>query len=114
MNVEVSIISGLGTVLDVTVYADVPKNRPDSFVTVERTGGGRDAYGLIDRPTIAVQSWAKTRYEAAQLANTVDAVMHSLVGYDGITSVVTNTITNFPSSDGVPRYQGLYEITNHS
>ena len=114
MNIEATIISGLSEALQVNVYADVPKTRPAEFVTVERTGGGRDAYGLIDRPSIAVQSWSETRYKASQLANTVDAAMHSLVGYDGITSVVTNTITNFPSSDGVPRYQGLYEITNHS
>ena len=114
MNIEAAIISGLNDALTVGVYADVPESRPLSFVTVERTGGARDAYGLIDRPTIAVQSWAETRYKASQLANEVDSAMHALVGSDGITSVVTNTITNFPSSDGVPRYQGLYEITNHS
>lgn len=114
MNIEAAIIGGLNEALTVGVYADVPKTRPDSFVTVERTGGSRDYYGLIDRPTIAVQSWAETRYKASQLANDVDKAMHALVGSNGITNVETNTITNFPSTDGVPRYQGLYEITNHS
>ena len=50
----------------VPAYAEVPKTRPSSFVTVERTGGGSELG--IDRPNLAIQAWAPTNAEAASLA----------------------------------------------
>jgi len=114
MNIEAEIIAHLNAVLSVGVYADVPKTRPVSFVTVERTGGNRDDYGIIDHPIIAVQSWAESRYGASQLAYAVDAAMHSMVGNGVVTSVETTTVYNFPSTDDIPRYQGVYQLTSHA
>lgn len=48
------------------VYAQVPATHPDSFVTVERTGGAIDAF--VDSPTFAVQAWAPTKAAAAGIA----------------------------------------------
>ena len=51
------------------VYAQVPSTYPDSFVTVERTGGAIDAFS--DSPTFAVQAWAPTKAAAAKIASTL-------------------------------------------
>lgn len=48
------------------VYAQVPSTHPDSFVTIERTGGTIDAFS--DSPTFAVQAWAPTKAAAAATA----------------------------------------------
>lgn len=48
------------------VYAQVPATHPDSFVTIERTGGTIDAFS--DSPTFAVQAWAPTKAAAAATA----------------------------------------------
>lgn len=111
MSVEAIVIAGLSEALDVPVYADVPSERPETFVTVERTAGGRDVHGLVDRPQLAVQSWAPTRYLASALSDEVDAAMRSLAGWP-ITKVATDRIYNFPA-EGSPRYQGVYELTCH-
>ena len=50
----------------VKAFVQVPASRPEKFVTVERTGGKRDAFS--DSPTFAVQAWAPTKAEAAALA----------------------------------------------
>ena len=57
-------------------FADVPDgklvSKPSEFVTVEQTGGGSNGVA-IGTVTLAVQSWAPSRYEASQLAADVDA-----------------------------------------
>jgi len=44
----------------------VPESEPDSFVTIERTGGYVE--DMLDHPTIAVQCWAQTDAEAEDMA----------------------------------------------
>lgn len=111
MSIEAHVIDALSATLGVPVRADVPKDRPAVLVTVERTAGGRDHYGMLDRPQLAVQSWAPTRHEAAQLADRVDGAMHALVGWP-VTRVTTDRIYNFPA-EGSPRYQGVYDLVCH-
>lgn len=98
-------------------YASVPDGelvtKPASFVTVEQTGGFTDgvALGTI---SMAVQSWAPSRYEASELALEVDEALFKVVdNVNPITHVSRNSIYNFPTSQGEPRYQGLYEMTAH-
>lgn len=95
----------------VTAYADVPNPRPESFITVERTGG-EDTQGFLDNPDVAVQFWAKSRYEAAALAAEVDSdIRRNLVDGSVITKCSRNSLTNFPSAENEPRYQAVYNIT---
>lgn len=64
-----------GAVSPLRAFAQVPDSRPEKFVTVERTGGKIDAFS--DSPTFAVQAWAQTKAEAADLAEKVAAVIDS-------------------------------------
>jgi hypothetical protein len=113
VNIEAAVIQALGAALPVPAFADVPKSRPASFVTAERTGGTL-ANVAIDAATVAVQSWAQGRYEASELAELVDAAMLAIPSGSGaITRCARNSGPyNFPDLDGgMGRYQAVYELT---
>lgn len=59
----------------VKAFVQVPASRPEKFVTIERTGGKIDAFS--DSPTFAVQAWAPTKAEAADLAKQAAAAIDS-------------------------------------
>lgn len=108
MNVEQEIVGYLRD-NGMSAYADVPKPRPPKFVTVERTGGPADSV-RIDRPTVAVQAWAQSRYEASELMDQVDGYMRDIaVGTNGIMKCTRNSLYNWPDEDQ-PRYQAVYDL----
>lgn len=101
--------------LDCEAYAEVPRERPERFVTIERTGGGADEAGYIDRPNVAVQSWAPSNQQAYELAAQVDAILLAMpYQVANLARCERNTLYNFPDPDSrTSRYQGLYEfVTN--
>lgn len=114
MDAEAYIIAYLGGALNVPVSADVPADRPEAFVTVEQTGASYSDHALLERPSLAIQSWAGTRYEAAALARRVHELMVGLRYAGGPVCHVSATGPyNFPSPDGIARYQGAYDLINH-
>lgn len=115
LDVIAELIPYLRGAVGVDAYAEVPRERPERFVTLERTGGGAEVFGAIDRPTLAVQSWAPTNYSAFALATAVDAAMLAAPWHvANLMSCERNTLHNFPDPDSrSPRYQGLYELTTN-
>ena len=116
INYEAFVIEHLDA-LDFAAYGDVPDGKlipkPSEFVTVEQTGGNTDGVA-IGTVTMAVQSWAPSRYEASVLAAAVDEAMFKLVDNSNpVTHVSRSTLYNFPTSQNEPRYQGVYELTVH-
>lgn len=109
MNVEAAIVAHLREG-GFDAYADVPNPRPAQFVTVERTGGP-EQHG-IDRPTVAVQAWAQTRYEASELMKRVDDRMKSLVELQDVTKCTRNTMYNYPDENQA-RYQAVYDLVTY-
>ena len=87
-----------------SVSTRVPEQRPQRFITVERTGGQRTH--LWDSPMFAVQAWAATEAEASALADEVavailDWQREAFVAYSDVRSVYA-----FPDPDArVPRFQ---------
>lgn len=110
MNIEATIISYLNG-NGFKAYADVPNPRPESFVTVERTGGTSDSV-VLDRPTVAVQAWAKTRYEASELMLAVDDCMRNVVSEKNVTRCKRNSMYNYPDSNQA-RYQAVYDLVTY-
>lgn len=105
-------IAYLKTGLDeIPVSADVPRKRPEEFVTVERTGGG--ATNLIAHPTLAIQSWAKTNQSAWELAERVDALMSAMpYKLADVMGCSCTTISHWPDPDSdLQRYQGVYNLS---
>lgn len=96
----------------VPCYSNVPKTRPDEFLTIERTGGG---YELgKDEPNLAIQCWSTTESMAYTLALAVrEAVRLSREYVDQICRVEIGSIYNFPDPDSkMWRYQvNVYLVT---
>lgn len=111
MNIEATIISYLKE-CGINAVSDVPKNRPDEFVTVERTGGSHDSF-VLDRPTVAVQAWSTTRYNASELMMEVDELMRSLTSVEGVNRCTRNSLYNYPDESGHPRYQAVYDLVTY-
>ena len=109
MNIETKIIDYLKK-KGFQVYANVPSNRPASFVTVERTGGSHDSV-VIDRPTVAIQAWADKRLSASELAYSVRDALSEMVSETNICKASINSIYNFPDPvSGVSRYQMIIDF----
>ena len=96
-----------------TVYADVPNPRPDGdFLTVERTGG-QEINVAIDNPTIAVQCWSDSRYNASQLAYEVANVAKQLPHYSTkVTRCKQTSLYNFPY-ENLARYQVIFDVVTY-
>lgn len=109
MNIETKIIDYLKK-KGFQVYANVPSNRPTSFVTVERTGGSHDSV-VIDRPTVAIQAWSDKRLSASELAYSIRDALIGMVSEVNICKVSINSIYNFPDPvSGVSRYQMIIDF----
>lgn len=82
-----------------------------TFILVDHTGGSR--FDNIRHATIAIQTYAPTAQEAAELAERVLEAMDNLPGRDTITAADLNAGPySFPiSATKQPRYQAVYDIT---
>lgn len=91
-------------------YVRVPKNRPQRFVTVERTGGGVE--NMVDYPLVAVQTWAQSQAEAEEDASAIRMV--ALVGNlpEGVHSMRVNSgpYKFYDEESMMPRYQVLFNV----
>lgn len=110
--IEATVTSYLASALSVPVSAELPATLPASFAVVEKTGGGEANH--IRDATIAVQSYAPTLFEAAQLNETVLTAMEGLVALPSISKCTLNTSYNFtdPSTKQY-RYQAVFDITHY-
>lgn len=107
--IEATIIEYLSGQLTVPVYGGMPSHPPASFVTVEKTGGRRE--NRLDAATLAVQSWAASIEQAAQLNEQVKAAMFGSIELDSISSCDLDTDYNYTDSVRQrPRYQAVFDL----
>lgn len=62
-----------------TVHTEVPRDRPERFTLVPRTGGIQSNL-VVDAPQIAVECWANTPKDASDLGRLTQALFTSLKG----------------------------------
>ena len=111
-SIEAALVAWLPGVLDAPCYAEVPAERPESFLTVERTGGSA-TYG-IDRPSLAIQAWGPSKLEAQSLAlKARDAMLYRAVEIPQVRGCSVNSGPYpFPDADsGQHRYQLYVNMT---
>ena len=112
MIIESLVIQYLNDHLNVPAYGDVPQNAPSKFIIVEKTSGGR--INQINKATLAVQSYAPTRAEAAELNETVKETMLGIVELAEIGGCHLNSDYNFTdTAKKQPRYQAVFNITHY-
>lgn len=108
--IEKTVLDYLAARLTVPVDMEMPERMPASFVLVEKTGGGKDNH--IDRATIALQSYAPTMYEAAELNYVVKALMDAMPDTENVFRCKLNSDYNYTDTSVKRyRYQAVYDLT---
>lgn len=93
-------------------YMEMPQNPPDKFLLIQKTGGGGREH--IFDATIAIQSYAPTLYETAQLNEILKIAMEFLIENDEICHVELNSDYNFTDTQTKRyRYQAIYNIVHY-
>ena len=111
--IEEILLDYLETAAEVPVYLEIPENMPARFIILEKTGSGCEDH--IFSATMAVQSYAKSLYEAAALNETVKGALLYGQTPDGIGRVKLNSDYNFTDPDlDRYRYQAVYDITHYN
>lgn len=81
-------------------------------VIIQKTGSGRD--NTLSRATLAIQSYAETRYEAALLNEDVKEAMDNVIDLDRITKSKLNSDYDFTDTTTKRyRYQAVYDIHHY-
>lgn len=110
--IEYIVLEYLNNRLEVPVYLVCPENPPEQYVLIEKTGSSVSNY--IYSATFALQSYAKSLNEAAELNETVKAAMDELPLLDEVSRSKLNTDYNDTDHDtGQYRYQAVYNITHY-
>ena len=95
--------------LSVSVYMEYPENPPERFVLVTRTGGGGSH---IKTATFAIQSYAKSLYDAAVLNEEVKSTMAWSIEKNEISKSELNSDYEFTDTAKKRyRYQAVFELT---
>lgn len=83
---------------------DVPAERPDELITVSLAATSADRFKSTAR--LAVQSWAKTRRRAHEIAEAVEAACASVEDEPNVFSCLPDGTYRWDDPEtGTPRYQ---------
>ena len=108
--IEKIILDYLTTALTVPVAVERAINPPAQYVLIEQTGGSEENH--IRYATVAIQTYAQTRYDAASLMEDVIDAMHGIVVLDDIGAVKLSGCYNFTDiAEKRYRYQAVYNLT---
>jgi len=108
--IEVIIKNYLEPILGVPVSTEHKENDPQTFVIIERVGGGSENH--VRTASVAIQSYAPTMYQAAQLHEQVLAAMDNIMALDDIGwSSLNAEYTYTDEETKKPRYQALFDIS---
>lgn len=98
--------------LGIKAYMERPAVKPDSYVLIEKTGGGEDNH--IKHSTLAIQSIGKTLFEAASLNESIKDFMRDAISLNEVAKVEINSDYNFTDSTTMEyRYQAVFDITHY-
>lgn len=110
--IEQIIRDHLITVLAVPVVLEIPARLPETFVVLEKTGSG--ITNCIQRSTLAVQSYAPSLNQAAELNERVKAAMAQAAALPEMCAVRLNSDYNFTDTTIKRyRYQAVFDLTHY-
>ncbi|MDY4397094.1 hypothetical protein [Ruthenibacterium lactatiformans] len=110
--IEKIILDHLAEKLAVPIFMEVPEEAPASFVVLEKTSSSRK--NCICTAMMAVQSYAGSLLEAAQLNDQVKQAMDSLPELADIGAARLNSDYNFTDTASKRyRYQAVYDVTHY-
>ena len=107
--IEAILRNYLLSVLSVPVYISVPSDPPESYVSIERTGGGEDEH--IRSAMVAVQSYGATQAGAATLHEEVLTKLPQIADGDKVSACDLNAEYDYTdTSTKRYRYQAVFDI----
>lgn len=108
--IEKTVLDYLAKSLDVPIVMEVPEKLSGKFVKIEKTGSNTEDY--INRATLAIQSYAPTLYEAAELNEAVKDALDVMAETEDISRAKLNSDYNFTdTARKLHRYQAVYDFT---
>lgn len=107
--IELIVKEHLDNHLTVSTFTEKPTNKPKRFVVIDKTGSSKSNH--LPSATIAFQSYAESKYEAARLNEELKDVVEKMIELDEIRGLSLNSDYNFTDiSTKEYRYQAVYEI----
>lgn len=110
--IEKTILNHLSCALDVPCYMERPADASGTFVLLEKTGESRE--NCISTAILAVQSYAPTLLEAADLNEQVKMSMFDAAQLPAVAAVQLNSDYNFTDTAMRNyRYQAVFDVTHY-
>lgn len=110
--IEIIVYNYLNENLPVPVYTEKPSNAPKRFVLIDKIGSSKENH--LKSSTIAFQSYAESKYQAAFLNEQVKEAIENMIVLDEIAGVSLNSDYNFTDTTTKEhRYQAVYEIYHY-
>ena len=108
--IETTVLNYLSEELAEPCYMEVPAEPPATFVVIDKTGSSR--LNLVNEATMAIQSYAATKAQAAELNERVKSAMDNIITLADIGGVKLNSDYNFTNTQTKKyRYQAVYVLT---
>ena len=110
--IEIDILQYLDNELDVPVFMEEPEVQPGRYVLIEKTAGGKENH--ICRATLAIQSYAESMLEAAELNERVKKAMDDAAILPVVGKSQLNSDYNFTDTETKRyRYQAVYNLVHY-
>lgn len=110
--IEKTVLDYLNEHSSVDWFMERPKNAPDKYGIIEKTGSS--CSNFIYRSTFALQSYAPTLYEAAELNEETKVLMDAIIVLDQIARSDLNSDYNFTNTANKQyRYQAVYDLIHY-
>lgn len=107
--IEKTVLDYLNDELPVSVFAEVPENVSESYCVIELVGAGEENH--VFSASIAIQSYAPTLFEAAELNEDVIAAMFAFPEEENIGRCALASSYNFTDTASKRyRYQSVFDI----
>ena len=111
--IEQTILDYLNSHVTEGVYMEVPADAPSKFYILQKTGS--DRVNRINRATFALQSYAPSKYEAAEMNEEVkEFMLDGLIDEPDIANVTLNSDYDYTDTQSKRyRYQAVFDITHY-
>lgn len=110
--IEKIVLDYLLSTLPTDVFMEYQEDMPGEYVIIEKTGSSETNH--IYSARMAIQSYADSLYQAAQLNELVKEAMDNIITLDSIASSDLNSDYNFTDTTRKKyRYQAVYDLTHY-
>jgi hypothetical protein len=107
--IEEIVIKYISEKLQISVYAEEPKDITPPYIVVEKTSGGNENH--IQSATLAIQSYGKSLHAAASLNEKMKKVMEDITDLNEVSRAELNTDYNYTDTIRKKyRYQAVFDF----